>query len=100
SQTAGEENIRAGPESLVNRKPRVPYPPDNQTDDSRDEELRDFLDRRARLTSHTVSGEHAQQRRGQRTHRAQQTFRVINDSLLPDVRAQQTSVDVRSQASF
>src|SRR6266851_1936064 len=99
-QAAGEENIRAGPERLVDWKPCVPRPAHAHAANARDENVRDLFDGRSFFAADQMTGENTEQRRRQRTHRAQQPFRIVDDSLLPDVRTKNFAIDNRCKTSF
>src|SRR6266480_2579538 len=47
-----------------------------------------------------MSGKNAEQRRRQSTDCAQQSFGIVNDSLLPNVRTKNFAIDNRCQTSF
>src|SRR5262249_51795384 len=47
-----------------------------------------------------MPGEHTKQRRCERAHRAQDALRIINDALLPNVRAEDFAIDDRRETSF
>src|SRR5713101_981509 len=99
-QAAGEENIRAGPERLVDWKPCVPRPAHAHAANARDENVRDLFDGRSFFAADQMTGENTEQRRRQRTHRAQEAFGIVNDSLLPDVRTKNFAIDNRCKTSF